>query len=142
MLRRPLRCVDVEVTSVDGYRLGRELVADARIAEGVHAHADSRPVGFHVAPEDLADADLSRAVGLVLVANHPQGHHTVRVVGGPGPHFDPAVVRSVQPDVLLGLAHYGDRREAVLPDRTTDRTSEDAGLQRRDAHLAVELRAP
>ncbi len=34
MLRRPLRCVDVELTSVDGHRLSRKLVADVRLAEG------------------------------------------------------------------------------------------------------------
>jgi hypothetical protein len=51
-------------------------------------------------------------------------------------------VRGVQPDVLLGLAHYGVGREAVLSDLATDRTGEDSGLQRRDADLAIELGAP
>jgi hypothetical protein len=34
----------------------------------VHAHSDRGPVGAHVAAEDLADADLGRAIGLVPVA--------------------------------------------------------------------------
>ena len=56
----------------------------------------------------------------------------------PGTHLEAAVVRGVEPDVLLGLAYHRLRREAVLPDRAAHRAG-DAGLQRGDAHLAVEL---
>src|SRR5215211_1829544 len=72
-LRRPLHRVDVELTSVDGHPLSPELLTDTRVAEGVQAHPHHhRALGRHVSPEDLADADLRRVLGLILVADHPQ----------------------------------------------------------------------
>jgi hypothetical protein len=56
----------------------RRLVRDRRIPERVGAHPDPSLERAYVSAEDLADADLCRARRLVLVADHPQGHHVHR----------------------------------------------------------------
>src|SRR3954453_5590866 len=91
-----------------------------------------------VPAEDLADADLRRPLRLVLVADHPQGDHGSRGVGGPGAGLEQPVLRRVQPHVALRLAHHRSGVEAVLPTRAPDGPGEDGGLQRRHAHRAVE----
>jgi hypothetical protein len=90
----------------------------------VQAHADPGPIGGHVAAEDLADADLGRPLGLVLVADHPQGHHAAGVVDRPGPQLEQAVLGDEQPGVVLGLANHQAVREARLADRAADRAGE------------------
>jgi hypothetical protein len=68
-------------TSSTTERRGRgEPVDDLGIAERVDAHSDLGLVRLDVAPEDLADADLGRALGAILVADHPQRHHVAQVV--------------------------------------------------------------
>src|SRR5262249_41372671 len=140
--RRPLRRVGVPVARVDRERLAREVVDDGRVAEGVDADSDDRAIGPDVATEDLADADLGRAFGLVLVADHPERDHRVRVVARPSAKLDPAVQRRVQADVGLLLADDGLRVEPVLADAAAERPREAPGLEGGDANLAVQLGAP
>jgi hypothetical protein len=102
---------------------------DPGVSERVHAHADQRPPGGHVAAEDLADADLGRPVGLVLEADQPQRDHRRGIVQRPGPHLDDTVLRCMQPLGGLLLPDDGGRAEAVLADRCAERAGEDPGLQ-------------
>ena len=106
------------------------------------AHPDPSLERTHITPEDLADADLGRMRRLVLVADHPQGDHAAGIVNSLGPELEQAVLRRVEPRVVLGLPHDEPGFEPLLPYRAPDRTGEDPGLQRRDPDLAIELRAP
>src|SRR4051812_13528434 len=101
--------------------------------------AERRP---DVAAEDLAHADLPGALGLILVADHPERDDRVGVVERRAADLDQAMVWREEPEGLLRLAHDGVRAEPVLADHASDRTGVDAGLQVGDAHFAVELRAP
>ena len=88
---RPLRSVGVELAGIELHRHALEVVVDRRIAERVHAHADPRDVGEHVAPEYLEDADLRRPLWSVLVTDHPEGDHVRRVHHRSGAALDQAV---------------------------------------------------
>src|SRR3954454_11553407 len=144
VLGRPVRGVDVRLAHVDGELLLRPLLAQRRVAEAVDAHADPRAVRAEdVAAEDLDDADLARALRLVLEPDHPQRDHRARVVDRAQTRLDAAVVREVE--ARLGLRLADDRvgvEGALLAAVAADRAGEHAGLQRGDAQLAVPLRAP
>jgi hypothetical protein len=129
LLARPVGRVDVELARVDRQGLGRELVDDRGVAEGMDAHSDLRPVGADVATEDLADADLGRPLGRVLVADQPEGDHRARVIERLRAQLDPTVLRRVEPEVPLSLANDGRRIEPVLTDRASDRARKEPRLQ-------------
>src|SRR6185437_10571681 len=112
--------VDVEVARVDRNVDAGEVVDDRRVAERMHADADTGAAVADVATEDLADADLRRAVRLVLVADHPQRSHRARVVGEARAELDASVLRRTEADVRLRLADDGVRMEPVLADRRAD----------------------
>ena len=95
-----------------------------------------------VAAEDLADQDLGRALGLVAVADHPERDHGGGIVDRLRAHLEAPVLRRVETHVVLGL---GDDRllvEAMLADGAADGAGEQARLQRRHPHVAVELGVP
>ena len=102
LIGRPYGGVGMELARVDGQSLGGELVDDARVAEGVHSDSHRGLLGSYVAAEGLADADLGRAVGRILVADHPEGDHAKRIVGCLGTHLEEAVAGCVEAEVLLG----------------------------------------
>ena len=108
----------------------------------MHPDSDRRLPGGDVSSEDLADADLRRAPRLVLVADHPERNHRARVVARLGAQLDPAVLRRVEANVRLRLAHDRLRIEPVLANRAADRAGELTRLQRRHAKPAVELGTP
>src|ERR1700730_12587915 len=128
--------------SIDPNRLGGELVPDGRISEGMDAHPDPSLERTHITPEDLADADLGRMRRLILVANHPQGHHVQGMVERAGPELEQAVLRCVQRDVALGFTDNYALAEAMLADSAFDGSRENAGLERRDPQMTGKLRAP
>src|SRR3954471_20964893 len=132
VLGRPVGGVDVRLAHVDGELLLRPLLAQRRVAEAVDAHADARAVRAEdVAAEDLDDADLARALRLVLEADHPQRDHRARVVDRAQTRLDAAVVRDVQARLALRLTD--DRlgvEGAPLAAVAADRAGEHAGLQR------------
>ena len=71
----------MRLADVDRQLLARELLPQRRVGELVHAHPDARAVRAEdVAAEDLDDADLARALGLVLETDHPQRDHRPRMV--------------------------------------------------------------
>src|SRR4051794_3330088 len=144
VLRRPVGGVDVRLAHVDGELLLRPLLAQRRVAEGVDAHADACAVGAEdVAAEDLDDADLARALRLVLEADHPQRDHRARVGDRAQARLDATVAREVEAHLRLRLADDRVSVEgALLAEVAADRAREHAGLQRGDAQLAVPLRAP
>jgi hypothetical protein len=108
----------------------------------MYAHADRGRVGCHVPSEDLADADLRRLTGLVLVADQPERDHAPTVRDGFGTDLDQAEPRRVQPGHALRLPDHEIGSEPVLADGAADRPGELPGLQRGDPDRPVELRAP
>ena len=60
--------------------------------------------------EDLEDADLARALGLVLEADHPDRRHRARAELHARADLQHAVARRPAPLRRLGLAHDGARR--------------------------------
>src|ERR1700722_12997148 len=128
--------------SIDADRLGRELVRDGRISEGVDAHPDPSLERTHITPEDLADADLGRMRRLVLVADHPQGHHVQGMVECAGPELEQAVLRRAQRGVALRFTDDYARAEAMLANRASNGSREYTGLERRDPQMTGKLRAP
>lgn len=72
--RCPFRRVRMRSASIYADRLGGD---SSVIAESPNGWVPI-PTRVYVPAEDLADADLFRARRLVLVADHPQGHHVHR----------------------------------------------------------------
>jgi hypothetical protein len=119
-----------------------EVVLDARVVVGMDAHADPRGPRVHVAPEDLDDAELSRALRLILEADHPQGDHVRWVVERADPRLEEPVCRRVEGARYVLLPDRDPVAEAVLPDATAEWSRGHPGLERGDAQLPVELGAP
>jgi hypothetical protein len=88
---------------------------------------------------DLADADLGRVLGNVLVADHPEGDHAAGIVDRPQAGLDDPVQRRVEATLLLFFADDRVGAEPVLADRAAARSAEDARLQRRDPVVDVEI---
>jgi hypothetical protein len=95
-----------------------------------------------VTPEDLADADLGRTLRLVLVADHPQGHHVHGVAERAGLELEQAVLRRIQRDVALRLSDDHTLSVVVLADGAADGSREHPSLERRDPQMTGELGAP
>src|SRR5262249_7295130 len=140
--RCPVGRVRVQLARVDRKRDSREVIQEAGVAEWMDADADDRLVAAHVAAEDLAHADLARVLGLVLVADHPERDHRVRIAARTRAELDRAVLRCVEARGRLRLGEDRGRVEAMLPDRRTDQAREGAGLEGGDPRLPVELGAP
>jgi len=100
-----------------------------------------RPV-FHVAAEDLEDADLCGLLRLVLEPDHPERDHVRRVSQSPRAALEEAVLRGVPGFALLCLPDDDLVAEAVLADPASHRAGEYAGLQGGDPGPAVPFRAP
>ena len=78
----------------------------------------------------------------ILLRRHPEGDHRPWIIECSCPHLDSAVVRRVE--TLVGLGFADDRIwvEPLLSHLAADRAGVGAGLQRRDADVAIELRTP
>src|SRR5439155_12747491 len=70
--RGPLCGVEMVFPRVEWKCHPSEVIDDARIAERVDADPHRCRAPLNLPPKDLADADLRRSVGLVLVADHPE----------------------------------------------------------------------
>jgi len=79
---------------------------------------------------------------LVLVADHPQGHHVHGIVERAGPELEQAVLRRVQRDVALRFTDDYALAEAVLADCASDGSREYPGLKRRDPQMTGKLGTP
>jgi hypothetical protein len=125
----------VELAGVDRHLDLLEVIRERRVAERMHADTDERAIVMHVPPKDLAYADLGRVLRGVFVADEPERTHRLRIVGRARSNLDRRVVRQVQRSRHLRFAHRDIRRKAMLP-------VERSRLERGDANVAVELRAP
>ena len=81
-------------------------------------------------------------LGLVLEADHPQRDHRPRVVERAHPCLDQPVVDGEERAVVLRRPDDDVGVELELADRRAHRPGEHAGLERRHAQVAIELRAP
>src|SRR5512132_907634 len=138
----PLGRICMKIAGIDSDRFRREFIDDRAVAQRVNAHPDRNTIGLHVAPEDLEDADLPRSLRLILIADHPERDHVVRVIERPCAQLEQAVSRGIERRTRLLLADDDPIAEAMLPDLTVERTCKDASLKRRHLQPPVVLPTP
>src|SRR5207248_6983491 len=117
-------------------------VTDRGITPGMNTHANACATALDVVSEELAHADLSGMLWLILKANHPESNHRVRGHNGTSADLEEAVKGSVESKGSLFLAHDQSLGEVKLATRTSQRTREHPRLQRGDPSRAIELRTP
>src|SRR3954468_4594926 len=81
-------------------------------------------------------------LGSILVADHPEGDHRVRISRRSDTDLEHAVAGREERSRRLLLADDEPVSEVELPDRAPTRPGELAGLERRDTDLTVELGRP
>src|ERR1700742_1012985 len=107
------------------------------------AHADRWPAPVDRVAEHLEDADLARALGLVLDAHQPGRRHRARGQLHARADLQDAIVRRPAPLRRLHLAHAQPVAERLLANGAAHLTGEYAGLDAGDAQWPLVLaRAP
>jgi hypothetical protein len=126
--------------------IARISVENSSVTDGspkrVKAHPDLRPIGSDRAAEQLEQADLGRPARLIVEADHPARTHVVRVGDPASSYLEEPVQRCVERGSVLLLADDQPFVEPVLPEGASERTREDAGLQRRHPKPTVDVLVP
>jgi hypothetical protein len=108
----------------------------------MNAHANVCATALDVVSEDLAHADLSGMLWLILKANHPESNHRIGGHNGTSADLEEAVKGSVESKGSLFLAHDQSVGEVKLANRTSQRASEHPRLQRGDPGRAIDQGTP
>src|SRR2546430_3055542 len=102
-------------------------------------HADRWPGRIHCIAEHLEDADLARALRLVLNAHHPDRRHGTRGQLHARADLQNAILRRPAPPRRLYLPHAQPVTERLLANRAANRAGKYAGLDTRDPQRPLVL---
>src|SRR5215212_2620825 len=146
--RLPIHGVAMKLADVQRIRVGGEFLGKSRVAEPMNAttqghHREGARPTHDTVPEDLNQADLTAALGLVLQADHPRREHRPWTESDPAGHLDVSVVRCEAPLRGMGLGDDQAWPERLLAAGAAHRSGPIAALDRRYPQWAVvQVRAP